>query len=371
MPPAASPRSLRRQRAVIAGVAAVMAGAGIGVPLARHLTRARLVAPDRVPSYQVTYRVRNLAAGGGGIVSWERLTVRRPFVSADFDYASRPGPGVTARAGSLFTEDALYDVQQGALHPVSGRQPGPPGNDQDLATQLPELEDRGLVRPQDRSLTVAGRSCRVYRFSGPPSGPVAPFTGADHDDVCLDADGIELGEDWTYHGRLVETRRAVAVQVGPVPDPVPASTLRAAGRVRPGAGAPLAEPDPTASTFLPAPPLPAGFRPAGVERFAEPDPQSPQVILATSVVWAFTNGADVVSVEAGQSAPGQPPWDGEATRTRTVTLTRLGPAATAIRSDGAEVRVDLGAGRWIRVRGTVPVSGLVAYADTLSAPAVG
>src|SRR5579884_3528397 len=146
---------------VIAGVAVVMGGAGIGVPLARHLTRARLVAPDRVASYQVTYRVRNLAAGGAGIVSWERLTVRRPFFSADFSYPSRPGPGVTARAGSLFTEDALYDVQQGAVHPVSGRQPGAPGNDQDLATQLPELEDRGLVRPQDRTLTLAGRRCQV------------------------------------------------------------------------------------------------------------------------------------------------------------------------------------------------------------------
>jgi hypothetical protein len=356
---------------VIAGVAVVMAGAGIGVPLARHLTRARLVAPDRISSYQVTYRVRNLAAGGAGIVSWERLTVRRPFFSADFSYSTRPGPGVTARAGSLFTEDGLYAIQQGAVHPVSGRQPGPPGNDQDLATQLPELEDRGLVRPQDRTLTLAGRRCRVYRFSGPPTGAVAPFAGADHDDVCLDGDGIELGEDWTYHGRLVEDRRAVAVEVGPVPDPVSASALRAAGRVRPGSGAPVARPDPTASTFLATPPLPDGFRRAGVERFAEPDPQSPQVILATSVVWAFTAGADVVTVEAGQSAPGQLPWGSESTSTRAVTLTHVGPATTAIRSDGAEIRVDLGSGRWVRVRGTVPLSGLVAYADTLSAPAPG
>lgn len=371
VPPAASPRSLRRQRAVIAGVAVVMAGAGIGVPLARHLTRASLVAPDRVASYQVTYRVRNLAAGGAGIVSWERLTVRRPFFSADFTYPARPGPATKARAGSLFTEDGLYDVQQGAVHPVSGRQPGPPGNDQDLATQLPELEARGLVRPQGRTLTVAGRSCQVYRFSGPPSGAVGPFSGSDHDDICLDGAGIELGEDWTYHGRLVLDRRAVAVEVGPVPDPVPASTLQAAGRVRPGAGAPVAEPDPSASTFLPTPPVPDGFRPAGVERFAEPDPQNPRVILATSVVWAFALGSDVVTVEAGQNAPGQLPWDSESTITRAVTFVRLGPATTAIRSDGAEIRVDLGGGRWLRVRGTVAVSGLVAYADKLSAPAAG
>ena len=347
-----------------------MAGAGIGVPLVGHLTRARLVAPDRIASYQVTYRVRSLASGGAGIVSWEQLTVRRPFFSADFDYQNRPGPGAAARAGSLFTEDALYDVQGGGtVQPVAGRQPGPPGNDQDLATQLPELESRGLVRPQDRTETLAGRTCQVYRFSGPPSGAVAPFAGADHDDICLDDAGIELSEAWTYHGRLVEDRTAVAVHVGPVPDPVPASTLRAVGRVRPGAGAPLAEPDPSASTFLPTPPLPAGFRRAGVERFAEPDPQDPRVILATSVVWAFTSGADVVTVEAGQGAPGELPWSAQPTATDAVSLAHLGAATTAIRSDGAEVRVDLGSGRWLRVRGTVPVSGLTAYAGTLSAPA--
>ncbi|HEX5265679.1 MAG TPA: hypothetical protein VFW24_02810 [Acidimicrobiales bacterium] len=371
MPPTAPPRSLRRQRAVIAGVAVLLVGAGIGVPLARHLTRAALVAPDRIASYQVTYRVRNLAAGGAGVVSWERLTVRRPFYSADVTYHSRPGPGVAALAATVFTKDALYDVQGATVHPVSGRQPGPPGIDQDLATQLPELEARGLVRPQDRTVTVAGRTCRVYRFSGPPSGAVGRFSGSDHDDICLDAEGIELGEDWTYHGRLVEDRQAVEVDTGPVSDPVSAASLRAAGSVRPGIGAPVAQPDPGASTFLPAPPLPAGFARAGVERFAEPDPQNPQVVLATSVVWAFTAAADVVTVEAGRGAPGQLPWDSESTQTGAVTLTGLGAATTAIRSDGAEVRVDAGGGRWVRIRGTVPVSGLVAYADMLSAPAPG
>ena len=50
-----------------------------------------------------------------------------------------------------------------------------------------------------------------------------------------------------------------------------------------------------------------------------------------------------------------------------VTLPGLGTATTALRSDGPEVRVPLGAGRWVRVRGTVPLSELVSYARRLTA----
>ena len=366
-------RSVRRQQAVIAGVAVLMAAAGIGVPLGRHLTQPTLQAPDRVPAYQVTYRVTNLASGAPA-TDWELLTVRRPFSSSDLVYGTQPAPGApssggTARSGTIFTEDALYVVQQGAVRPVAGRQPGPGGDDQDLGTQLPDLESRGLARDLGVSRHVAGTDCRVYRFAGPPSGALARVSGTDHDDICLDARGIELGEDWTYHGRLVVHRVAVALRTSGVTDPIPSAAVQAAGRPRPGSGAPFSEPVPDATSFLPAPPVPDGFRPAVVERFAEPDPQNPQTLLATSVVWAFAEGPDVITVEAGQGAPGQLPWGNESTSVEQVTLTHLGAAETALRSDGAEVHVDLGNGRWLRIRGTVPVSGLVVYADSVRSPA--
>lgn len=353
---------------VIAALAVVLAGVGVGVPLARHLTRPRLVAPQRVTSYQVTYRVTSLASGSGATTSWELLTVQRPFTSSDLTYRRRPTPGAVPVSGSLFTRDTLYVDQGGTVHPVAGRQPGPGGDDQDLATQLPELEDRGLVRDLGRSRHLAGASCQLYRFSGPPNGAVAPFAGSDHDDICLDSRGIELAEDWTYRGRLVEERAAVALSVGRVSDPVTAGALRAAGRPAAGSGTPLAAPDPSATTFLPAPPVPPGFHRAALERFVEPDPQNPAGLLAASVVWAFTDGPDVITVEAGQGAPGQLPWGTEPTRAEAITLAGLGRAQSAIRSDGAEVRVDLGNGRWVRVRGTVPVAGLVVYAGSLRPP---
>ena len=49
-----------------------------------------------------------------------------------------------------------------------------------------------------------------------------------------------------------------------------------------------------------------------------------------------------------------------------MTLHGLGPATTALRSDGPEVRVDLGGGRWVRVRSALSVADLTAYAQRLT-----
>jgi hypothetical protein len=101
-------------------------------------------------------------------------------------------------------------------------------------------------------------------------------------------------------------------------------------------------------------------------RFRLPDTQTPTSTAAASVVWAFVAGPRVITVEAGTGRPGQLPWRADDTVTRPVTLRGLGRALTAVRSDGAEVRVDLGGGRWVRVRGTLPVGDLVVYAQQLT-----
>jgi hypothetical protein len=100
--------------------------------------------------------------------------------------------------------------------------------------------------------------------------------------------------------------------------------------------------------------------------FRLPDPQAPTSTAAATVVWAFVDGPRVITVEAGTGRPGQLPWRPDDTVTRPVTLSGLGRATTAVRSDGTEIRVDLGGGRWVRVRGTVPVRDLVAYAQQLT-----
>jgi hypothetical protein len=310
--------------------------------------------------YQVTYRVANSASGQtqGG---WEVLTVRRPFDGADLQYDRKPGPGVVASGGSAADQHVLYAFDSGRFQQVAARQPGPPPGDQYLLQEMPDLTKRGLAQDSGRSLVVAGRQCEVYDFFEPPAGPVKALSGpANRDEVCLDSNGLELSERWTYNGHLVLVRTATEVRTSAFRVPSTAG----ASESKLGSAAPRGFSDPKPQSFLVAPPAPDGFRATTPVRYLFPDPQSPSQLLAASVVWAFVDGNQVITVEAGQEAPGQLPWQNGDTVTTGVHLAGLGPASTALRSDGPEVRVALARG-WVRVRGTVPLSALVDYAGKL------
>src|SRR5204863_5925284 len=119
--------------------------------------------------------------------------------------------------------------------------------------------------------------------------------------------------------------------------------------------------------FLPDPPVPAQFSPVTTVTFVLPAQQSlpgtaPPPLYA-SVVWAFARGADCITVEAGASSQSQPPW--KATDPSKKVSLPLGTAQSVLRSDGPELRVDLGGSRWVRVRGTVSPAVLEAYARTI------
>jgi hypothetical protein len=88
-------------------------------------------------------------------------------------------------------------------------------------------------------------------------------------------------------------------------------------------------------------------------------------MVAATVVWAFTDGAHVVTVEAGRQRGGVLPWSESDTPTRSIRLSHLGAASTALLSGGPEIRVDAGDGSWVRIRGTVPLTTLTKYAATL------
>lgn len=356
----------RHQRLILVVLAVLMVGAGIGVPLGKYLTRVPVDGgPSRPVAYQILYSTSSSATPSKTTSGWELLTVDRPFQASDLDYSRRPGPGATPTGGSAFTVDRLYAYAAGGLQPVSGRQPGPPGYDQDLMTQMPGLLSRDLARKLGSTETLAGRRCQVYRFSEPPDGAVTKLSGTkEHDDLCLDSSGLELGETWTLGGRVVEVRRAVRVTVGLVRSPVsPTSSAL------PSDAAGTASPDRHPQTFLPTPPTPAGFHALEPESFVEPGPEGEEQDAAAEIVWAFAKGPDVVTVEAGTSGSGQLPWADEPTVTEPVHLTGLGSGESALRSDGAEIRIDEGDGQWIRIRGSVPLKGLIAYASTLSPPA--
>ena len=306
-----------------------------------------------------------------GVRHWEVLTVTRPFRGSDliYDGASAPRRGDRPSSGTISTDRSLYTVDAGTVRLLSGRQPGPASGDRDLTSDLGALTKRSLARATGTTRRISSRSCRVYRFAEPPVGPIRPLAGGDtdHDDLCLARDGLVLSETWTYRGAVVLDRRAVDVRTSVAAialGPSPPSTADAAPAV---AGTATATPEARPTSFLAPPPRPQGFRSAGLPvAFRLPDPRAPHLAAAASVIWAFVDGSRFITVEAGLERAGQLPWRADDTPTTAVHLRGLGPAVTAVRSDGIEVRVGLRGGRWVRVRGSVPIARLTEYAQSLA-----
>jgi len=347
---------------------AVAGGAVAGSRLA-HRSTPRLGGGPAPVSYQVTYDVTQ-----NGAHHWEVLTVHRPLAGSDLVYetAGPPRPGDQPAGGSVSTPTDLFAVNSLGVHGASGRQPGPPSGDELLSTEMPEMLRRGLADDRHSVRRVAGQACRMFRLAEPPSGAIVAVrsTAPDHDDVCLSGSGVLLAEEWTYHGSVVLQRTAINEQES-VSSGLRAGSAPAApgtdGATPPPRAAATVTTDPQVRSVLAAPPVPAGFASFGPPvAFRLPDPTSPSATAAMSAVWTFVNGGRVVTVEAGSTRGGQLPWQAGDTVTEPVVLRGLGDAQTAVRSDGAEVRVELGARGWVRVRGTIPMADLVAYAQGLA-----
>jgi hypothetical protein len=339
-----------------------MIGLGIGVPLSRSLGGGPTLAPPRPSTYQIVYRQE--APTNGAATQWEVLSVRRPLESADLVYGTSGPPTASDHptSGSISSASELYAVDTSGVHDVGGRQPGPPSGDQDLATQLPDMLNRHLAADTRSDSRIAGRSCHTYRLLEPPVGPIRPLgTGSGHDDLCIDRNGLVLSEAWTLDGRLVLRRTASAVSLSHVEVPSVAGATPPKASTSHAVGATDASRD----ALVAQPPAPRGFHPVPPVRFTLPDPLQPSLLVAASVVWAFVDGPDVVTVEAGRERPGQLPWQANDTTTSAVQLASLGPTQSALRSDGAEIRADLGGGRWVRVRGTMSAAVLADYANSL------
>ncbi|HWC34004.1 MAG TPA: hypothetical protein VG650_04160 [Mycobacteriales bacterium] len=328
-------------------------------------------APATATTYPAAYaiRYRDLVNGVSHI---EVLEVHRPFDGFDLSYTfGEPTYAMAPSGGWVSTPTALYDVTRTGTRLVGGRQPGPPSGDEYVGAELGELVMRHLAVDLQVSRRIAGQRCSLYRFASPPSGPVAPvrLKAADHDDLCIDAAGLVVGETWTYHGKVVESRTATLVALGQnaiahanLPSPPSTAHAKPAATVAPSV-------TPIDVPLLPIapPPVPAGFRVAlPAQEFRLPNPDDPASLAARSVVWSFGDAGDqLITVEVGSEAGGRLPWASGDTVTRPVSLPLLGTATSALRSDGAEIRVVLPSGAWLRVRGTVPIGTLIAYARQL------
>jgi hypothetical protein len=222
-----------------------------------------------------------------------------------------------------------------------------------------------------RRRTVAGRGCTDVRLLEPPAGPLKKLSGKDHDDLCLDGDGLVLREEWTRGGKVILRRTATAVESEPADIDADLSTTGAASQ--PAGPAPAVGPVSGDKSFLPPPPAPDGYEARPVVGFVLPDTtavaqgaaNAPPLYVET--VWSFSRGPDLISVEAGVIRPGNLPWDASDPH-GDVSTGALGKGQSVVRSDGAELRFPVSDGQFVRVRGTVAVRQLLRYAERVPAP---
>ena len=343
----------RRRRVSLVVVLATIAGACGGS------SPGELEPTSPARAFRVVYRVEQPNAA----TRWGELVAQRPFRVRAGTFDHRPERGERPEAGTLTTVDGLFQLRPEGVQEISGRQPSPGTGDQWLVPQLADAVDRKLAKVVGTA-TVARRRCTVYRFAEPPIGPVAALGDTDHDDLCLTSDGLLLREVWTLKGRVIQRRTAVEVDVsGRGLDDL----LDVSAASEPPPSGPVATRIGAGQSFLPDPRPPKGYALTARDAFAlqQPGDQGP-VTLYTSTVWAFTRGAELVTVEAGDSrASGKVPWL-DRDPSRDVHLP-LGTGTTVVRSDGGEVRIDLGSNRWVRVRGTLSIADVVRYARSLRA----
>jgi hypothetical protein len=335
-----------------------------------HSSAKRLTPMGRPTVYRITYDVEQLVQQPP-LRTREQLSVKRPLAARLVSWPADTPPTAPPTSGTLATADALYTFTGTGLNALSGRPPTPPTGDQALGTVLADGIGKHQIALIHQTRVVAGRSCVDVRVLEPPAGPMKRLNGKDHDDLCLDADGLLLREEWSQGGRVLERRTATKVDIDP-PD-IDADLSTAGAQAQPSGPAPAVGPVNGNDSFLPTPPTPDGYTARPVVGFVLPDttaisqtgPNAPPLYLET--VWSFTRGPDLISVEAGVIRPGNLPWDANDPHGN-VSTKALGKGQSVARSDGADLRFTGGEGQFIRIRGTTSVATLLKYANLVPAP---
>ena len=302
------------------------------------------------------YRVTHSEVAARPYTTWELVTVRRPFLASDLTFKQNPDLDALAvpQNGTITDVDHLYSQTGAELRRVAGRQPGIGGADQALLDVADEAAARKLARIKG-SETVAGRKCRVLQFVEPPVGALSALQDkANHDDICVTSGGVILRELWTLKGRVVVTRQAVEIRYDAPDAAFDVSTAEDAGA---GLAVPRVAP---MDEGLTPPPTPRGYAVATAVDFFLPRADAPSQLAYASKVWAFTKGADLITVElgAGQVIP----WD--RADDKPLRLGTLG-VSSLVRSDGIEIHW-ANSDHWIRVRGPMSQARLLPYARQVS-----
>src|SRR5438105_9592439 len=221
-----------------------------------HPPAKQLTPMGRPTAYRITYDVQQLVQQPP-LRTREQLSVQRPLTARTVSWPADAPVGAAPTSGTLATADALYTFTDAGLSALSGRPPTPPTGDQALAAVLADGIAKHQIALTHHTRVVAGRGCVDVRLLEPPAGPLKKLSGKDHDDLCLDRDGLLLREEWSQGGRILLRRTASKVEIDP-PDLAP--DLSAAGaKSQPSGPAPAVGPVDGNKSFLPTPPTPDGY----------------------------------------------------------------------------------------------------------------
>lgn len=327
---------------------------------------------EQVAAYRILYRVEGFGSAGS-IVDTEERWVRRPF---DSRVETRAGevPGMPGRP--TFSQVAVFGVlesagsDQGGVGVLTVGPNAAPGEARlvDLST----MEENGLAEFRHEGREIAGRDCQVWRLGGPIDvGRTDAPTETDHADVCVDEAGLVLQETWVVDGTTLRRRTAQEVDLSPDLDDdrfeiggeptAPRDGGGGFGQVTDESRAPG-----VTSWELPDPP--DGFEHEGRYAFSPPnveDDTSPVPLPRVGVILdVYLDGPDLLVVENGGVSSGDQAF-GTAQGSISVDLGDLGEGELLVGLWENAVRIDLGEGRFVRVRGTLTVDDLLAVARAL------
>jgi hypothetical protein len=299
-----------------------------------------------VDSYRITYRVQQ--RDGDDVLERDAvLTVRRPWQSrfeiedilrvADFAYFGEEEPGDETEVVTAVPTPAPGDVRADVI-------------------DLGETDD---VR------RVAGRLCAVHRFGASLLDGL--YVEGDTVEDCIDEEGLVL-EEITYLDGEPDTRRVATDVVIDPPDDVAFEIDGIEPRSADDGGGSIQEIEPTSAppgAFWELAAAPDGFEHVG--RYAMVPPQAarlddeesrPRYIAGVVDVWA--RGVDVVIVDQGGTLGQVPPFGVDPHGEPINDLGEVGVTGELVRHPfGAEVRILIPPGRFVKVRGTLPVDDLL------------
>lgn len=307
---------------------------------------------EPIESYAVTYRVEQLD-GDELTETTAHLVVDRPYRSrfevdrlvrvADFGYFGEREPGDETEVTA----------------PVPVAAPG------DVRADVLPLPDPREVRE------VLGRRCEVVRLGA--SLLEGAFATGELVDACIDGDGLVLEEVTTIDGEVVVRRIATEVDTDPDLDGVEFEIDVPARPADEGGGS-VQEVEPTSSppgTFWVLDAPPAGFEHRG--RYATIPPQRARLDdertraqFVAGVTDVYERGVDVLIVEQGGTLGQVPPFGDHPNGVLVDDMGELPARGEVVQHpNGAEVRVLLLPGKFVKVFGTMTGDDLVEIVRSL------